>query len=525
VFKNIESGTYRITGLPNAINIGGISHPRWKSKEIPTYHDTAAGSVGVQPGVKNHALVMFRPPRTQGGIRYYFDRLVHNYKLVSDTSIEKTPKNGQMSLAGEQWAPTDDYQGDGANEWCDEQTESAGVYNIVVESDIGGGADIYESDVIFTTSEYKSKYDRQCWIYKTQYATDNTNVNCHVASYRGSFTDYDKDFREPDAVQTSTLGPFERTQTWCTWYRDEYKHKYWSAVQKPDTVKRGAVKTAVYEVSPRPTTREINFGPGESLVGASYPRHYCQVRGHTTNRSDLDQWQCQAGGGMDRLLPGLHTSMFAPTDAAVSTNGNGESNPSNAAENGTVSPYRMPGWATGGGLWVRTNGSIIGAGGASVGTNPTIHLRGDGECYWVGGLYLPTPWEGSCGRCNITWKRTVSYNQKCAMLQRTSVTRVVAETTTETSGWNNPSIAGSTLVPPIKSSPVPISGGSGNCRTYNPEWVCDSIPPTIIGGSNCAAPPTGPPPGSFNLSPTSHEVSQGTAHVNQRPATSAPGGL
>jgi hypothetical protein len=526
VFKNIESGTYRINGLPATMLAGGISHPRWKTKEIPTYHDAPGGSVSVQPGVKNYALVMFRPPKTNSGIKFYFDRRVHNYQLVSDVSVEKTPKNGAISLAGEQWAPTNDYEGDGASTWCDEQTDKAGAYTHVVEGGTDNDADINATSVTLATDDYKSTYYRQCWIYKSDYATDNTAANCHVASYRAYFYDYDKDLREEGAVQTGTLGPFERTQTWCTWFRDEYKHKYWHANQKPDTIKKGAVKTAVYEVSPRPTTREINFGPGESLVGATYPRNFCKVRGHTTNQPSLDQWECGNGSTIDKLHPGLHTDVFYPSDATVSTNGSSESNPSNAVKNQTE--IAMPAWAKGGGLWVRPNGSIVGSPGggqATVGTNPTIHLRGDGECYWVGGLYLPSPWEGSCGQCNITWKKTVKYTGECAMLERTCITRFVAETTVETPGWNTPSLNGQALSGPIKSSPVPIQGGSGNCRTYNPEWICNNIPPTIIGGGNCRTPPTGPPGGSFNLSPTSHQVSQGVAHVDQRPATSAPGTL
>ncbi|MCW2973766.1 MAG: hypothetical protein JWN72_2039, partial [Thermoleophilia bacterium] len=85
IFQDLPAGGYQLLGLPAS---SGANTDRWVSKEIPSYH--GIGSPGnleptavVEAGLKNRALVMFKPSDANtGAINIFADREVHDYAVV-----------------------------------------------------------------------------------------------------------------------------------------------------------------------------------------------------------------------------------------------------------------------------------------------------------------------------------------------------------------------------------------------------------------------------------------------------------
>jgi hypothetical protein len=98
VFENLPSGSYRLEGLP--ASVGGGSE-RWPTKEAPTYHGTGVpmqSTISIEAGVRNRALVMYRPGRT-GAITLRHNRLTNIFSVGGQQSrTEQGP-----------WTPTGAY--------------------------------------------------------------------------------------------------------------------------------------------------------------------------------------------------------------------------------------------------------------------------------------------------------------------------------------------------------------------------------------------------------------------------------
>lgn len=519
VFENIEAGTYAISGIPSSIGVGGVNYPRWVTKDLPADHSSSNGSVGVQPGIKNHALVMYRPPKpSDGGIKFYFDREVKHYTLNNFTSgPEKS--TGPVANSGELWVPTDKYQGDKAEEYCKSMMAMGIAFGSIdghsptsVKSGVVGST--FKITMLYRSSTYPglSSYTDMIYFCNVPFGVAAGGMkNCVTATFGSKSYSY-PDHHFKASQRKAGYGGSEFSATACTFYRNELTHSAWKPGPADVKVYPGAVKSAAYAVSPRPTTREINFDPSGVLANMTVPQSLCKVTGHVAHDLSKDRSTCTADSTMDKLFPGLNTGITEPFDIELS---GGEENATNAKLNRNITGYSFPSWSVGGGLWVRPDGSILGAS-KTVVSNPTVHLRGDGECYWRGGPYLPSPYEGLCDPySNITWKPgpNGSYKNTRAILSKTCVSRYVLETVEGGGALTDPTtITGPFAVPGI-------GGGGDSCIGYTPEWICTTSPPTIYDG-NCR-PPKPKPPAILQVGV--YKVKAGTATVNQKPVNVNPG--
>jgi hypothetical protein len=549
VFENLESGSYHIRDLPASINVGGITHPRWRTKEIPAWHDdprNVNGSVGVQPGVKNQALVLFRVPRTGRGIQVNFNRdtdLRRLNRLVF--AVEKSP--GPLPWTGDQWAPTDQYDGENATSYCvDHLDYQAGSWvsdpngnNTGFSTDDGGNGSGREYYVFYKSDTERFKMRHSC------YVSDHADPHCkelRAFKYWDAFerADPDEAWMRVDYYSSSRYIDF------CTFYRDELTHTHWRAGDPQTLTRPGAYRSASYEISPRPTPREIIYGGADrmSLTGSTTARNYCRVKGHTSlpagqaysDATETASRQCTSDSTLDDLYPGLNTSVFAPSDTVItnssvdhqSTPGYGVAltNPAQAPLNTNVRTF--PSWMTGAGIWVRPDGGIVGGDGVNQGTDPSVTVTGRGECYWTGGpTGTSAHYEGACDPCSPYWVPDhVRLNAACTNLTQSCVARQVVELSKVTYSrfkrMGKDAVIGSN-VGDWKEEDRKNTVPNPQCIDYSPAWPCARSAPSIF-DDNCAPRPVGGG-GTPNVAVTTTRVRGGNARVGSIPINSKRGGL
>jgi type II secretory pathway pseudopilin PulG len=549
VFENLDSGSYHIRGLPGAINVGGISHPRWRTKEIPTWHDDPRnldGSVGVQPGVKNHALVLFRPPRTGRGIEVNFNRDTDVRRLDRHVfAVEKSP--GPFPWTDDQWAPTDQYDGENATAYCvDHLSYEAGNWitdpngsSASFETDDGGNGSGREYFLLdFEGGLKQNRMRHSCYI------SDHPDQHCKELRAYKSWNAY---VRESTDENWSLDDYYYRYSfiDFCTFYRDELTHTHWRPGQAQTVNRPGAYRSASYEISPRPTPREIIYGGADrmSLTGSTTARNHCRVKGHTSlpagqaysPATETASRQCTSDSTLGNLYPGLNTSVFAPADTVItnssvdhqSTSGYGVAltNPAQAPLNTNIRTF--PTWMTGAGIWVRPNGGIVGGDGTYQGINPSVTVTGRGECYWTGGPTGTTAqYEGACDPCSPYWiPDHVRLNAACTNLTQSCVARQVVELSQVTRSYFKRKGGDAIIDANVRGwkeedrkNTVP----NPRCIDYAPAWPCARATPSIF-DDNCAPRPAGGG-GTPNVAVTNTRVRGGNARVGSIPINHKRGG-
>ncbi|MCW2973654.1 MAG: hypothetical protein JWN72_1927 [Thermoleophilia bacterium] len=368
IFQDLPAGGYQILGLPSSL--GGGSE-RWATKEIPAFHGSSSAPTGgetaiVEAGLRNRALVMFRPGRTTTGqITIVADREVHDYTLFG-------PLSGSEVVV-DPGTPTTTYQGGAASSQCDFiNSEARMKMTCVLEPGPGANcASIYVTGFEFV----EVAEDTGDWQLQME---GPVNVGAGYGNYIQKPVNH------------------ARYATYCTTYDELHTYTFYNGSGAgpgyilPGAVEGGAVKV----VRPAPDNRVIDIGAGT----LTSPKGSCV---------SVHRGQC---GGIAPLVPGLNTGMFTESGAAQD------------AANTNMIGY--PSWLTAGGLWVRTDGRITSSTGQTVGPNPVVKIRGRGECYWKSPRYGKA--EGPCNQCQPLWAvGNIIYG--CSILTNDDVVRTVKE--------------------------------------------------------------------------------------------------
>ncbi|MCZ4497276.1 MAG: hypothetical protein JWM25_1861, partial [Thermoleophilia bacterium] len=365
VFQNVPAGDYNLVGLPES---AGSGSERWDSKEVPAFHGapgraSVGPSVVVEPGVRNRALVLFRPTPA-GSIGMYFDRVVKDYHL-----------GGTMQTGGEYVVPvktpTSAYLGGSATEFC-ALFNGLGLVTCTLASTAPNCMTAYATgfDFIPVAGGGDFNVDNQTGIYP---ALDGN----------GTLLKY-----------TFTNRPYGE---FCTTYSEQHTYTYYARTGGISSrILPGAVAGAGYQVMPAPDSRIVDVAGGTATI----PTASCVVP---------KRGQC---AGLKPLQAGLNTPMITtPGDVA------------NAASNENVIP--LPAWLRSGGIWVSPGGQIVTPSGAA-GTNPVVKARGIGECYWTSVRYSGAQ-EGPCDPCSPVFDPGVVFSAACSILTRDAVVRIVIE--------------------------------------------------------------------------------------------------
>lgn len=432
VFPNLDAGEYRIEGLPDTYN--GLA--RWKSKEAPSFHGSDSepntnGSVSVEPGLKNHALVLFRPTATGKGIRFQFERL---------TKVRRYPGLATADELAISNLPTNSYQGGAADEYC-----------------------------VLITEKYAAE------------TSDYMVVKCVLSDAPPNCKKVYVEYAHKEGAD-SLMGNISKVHSFCTFYTRTLRHYYYKPLAPIDWIRAGAVKTAVYTMEPKPDAREV--------VKGQLPVEVCIVRGHGATGGATST--CSSKASIDNLLPGLNSSVQVPPDAI-----SGESNVANHKANSNISG--TPAWLSSPGLWVQRDGSIVSASG-TVGPNPTVSLRGVGECYWWDSPYFPDQrLEGPCDPCTPLWKPGEVLLNACAgILVKTCWTMSAAERTSFGDEYG-------------------LGVAKGCLPPYDKAWTCNVAPISIMNG-NCR--PRSAPPLIERTTFTTE--GEGAAIINAAPVNTTP---
>ncbi|MCW2928037.1 MAG: hypothetical protein JWM86_2005 [Thermoleophilia bacterium] len=459
VFENVPAGEFRLLGLPAS---AGGNTERWKTKEIPSFHGSAADRVpnptlNVEPGVRARALVLFRPRTTTTGIDYEFERRTHTFRLTglytkNETNVPKM-------------APTDTYVGSSAEEACAQLARA------------GGG--------------FKSgKYAQETYAcYKMQPGP----ANCVTLLMRGTFfkrvTPGTGDYIDASDgfgaaalsvadmnAQQTELGTPEtmqetRTRTgaslrlatiptgtpggrFCTYYAEFYKHYYFAKPTKTPKIRDGAVVGATYMVQPMPIARHLEF----DSAGGFEEIATCIGKSRAQCQAPVPGFPAMKAG----LKPGLNSKV------------QWNEPPTTVLKNENL--VRAPAW-TRAPMWVEPDGDIIPSAGGRVPAGPTVRVRGEGECYWTGWGISGELESASCDPCDVKWKTGRQYRDACSLLVRTDWRRPAWETI-RNYGWYD----GTGWAATAGEYEIEEKNGTIN---YDPPWGCTSSAPIMVGGGTC----------------------------------------
>lgn len=446
VFQNVPAGEFHLRGLPASV---GARTERWRSKELPTYHrGSGRASIVVDPGIRNRALVVYRPTRT-GSIDLFFNRRTRTYTLRGPFTSRQVhvPK----------MAPTHGYQGAGAAEAC------AFIKSTRTDSPSMAGAS-YDCVGIVPEGQHcvLVKVSGTVW---DQVATGaGTHYLVHDVGSYVSAVEITPEMRENGGsdyeyvMRTVTNATAAR---FCTYYAEYFTHTYYGHVPGPrwrtrDGAARGDV---TYYVEPKPDARHLE-DDGNGM--------YLEIPRCTT----VDRGQCAPTSGVgavalrDGIAPGLNSGLLVP--------------PTDDAPAAVIEHFRGRRHTVlaGDGIWARTNGEMVTPQGRYRGARQTF--TGMGECYWLSPRYAGEA-EGPCDPCRPMWTRTQTYSG-CSILTRTDWERPAWESV-ENYDW------------PVYGGPVDyyigeIEGKSGTIN-YDPPWQCSSLRPLTGKPATCRPQATG----------------------------------
>ncbi len=446
VFQNVPAGEYHLKGLPASV---GARTERWRSKELPAYHaGTGKASIVVDPGIRNRALVMYRPTKA-GSIRLYFDRKTRTYRLRGPFTAEQT--------SVPEMAPTDGYQGSSAAETC------ALINQIRTDSPSMAGASYSCADVV-PDGKNCVRVLVSGSVWDQVGSGRGTHVLVHDFGGLVTAVAITAEMRENMEINYEYIKRWVYRATavkYCTYYAEYFTHTYYGHVPAPAwETKAGAARGGVtYYSEPKPDARHIE-DKGSGM--------YMEIPQCTT----IDRGQCKAPATgapalTSGLVPGLSSGLLVPSD--------------DASKAKVVEHFRGRRNSVLGGraIWTRTDGRMQTPGGWYTGATQTF--TGMGECYWTS-VRFSGKVEGPCDPCKPMWTRT-RYYSGCAILTKTRWCRPAWETV-QNFDW--PVYGGPTMAPFRKD----IEGHCGTIN-YSPPWRCTTLVPRTGRGSTCKPQPTG----------------------------------
>lgn len=504
VFSNVPAGDVMVNGIPATTSVGGVSIPRWKSKELPSFLGSSAEGgypVMVEPGVRSRALAVFAPATAQG-VDLHFKRRIGIRAITGGFPGHE--------IVVPKWTPTNSYVGDRAEFLCNlyQQELSYGDTSTCDGIVPGPGKNCVTVLLGFD-----------------KYIPDPTGT--YTRSERGTA---EIDFEFWDTQPGGFTGDRFRKERWdntptfrvCMEYWEEYRYTYYRADSGPTyEFPNGIAYPMTYAMTPMPSNRAVRKIGNATM--ALIPQCVAQRR-----------QQCSAPSSgaplsLRTLIPGLNTGVQASTGSYTGRYENPEgvaiSNSTAAARNVAFGSSPPGAWSTltSRATWVRPNGDIVGSTGGRVAAGTRVTLTGDGECYWTSPNFSGRI-EGSCRRCNPVWGPGMQFVGYCSIVTKVKWWRHTRETQ-----CSNDAMLADVLVRPPFNFPC-------TSRFNNPNFIlpvqqgtidglfgCVSPFPTMIGG--CQKIATGGVQGGGgdgDVPKTFHQGQGGTGSVNSHPATSPP---
>ena len=463
VFQNLPAGSYRINGLPDTI---GHGTERWMTKELPEFHGspsvaiTGDSSAVVEPGLRNRALVLFRPSQSGRQISVFADREIHDYVLSGPYQATET-----VVAAG---TPVDSYVGGGAADTCAYLIKQGALVGALFTCDPLEPSGPNCSNV-YVSGSYYAKVPIGTGAYTMQVGGTGGLNALFVAAPA-----LDGDYNLVPLVHRL----FAR---YCATYMEQDTYQFWvGGDPSAPYYLPGAVDKVEYTITPTPDNRVIDVSGIDSIV----PKAHCTI--------PAKRKQCTTS--FTDLVPGLNTDVVANDAKAAAKNDN---------------LIKMPAWMTAGALWVRPDGAIDSPAG-SVGPNPSVHIRGKGECYWISTRWGGGKVEGPCNSCKPVWEPGGKTVNGCSVLVGNDASLTVVESITSYDLMTGAVVSYNTHV--IGTDDIHID--------LPTAWGCSTRTPTL---ATCPppAPPSGGGGGGGGGSSHKSSAGGGTASVG---GSSGPGG-
>lgn len=450
VFQNLPSGTYRIEGLPASLD---ATTERWALRELPAYHgatgdaNQVASSVSVEAGVRNKALVLYRPRPTTSGINMDFWRV---------TKTRRIGPAQQATVRVVDRAPTLTYSGDVADFFCGlVELQGGENFTRTVTNPDTGLEEVQTTRAVIGNPQCRSVPEGQ---------------NC--VRLLASFTKIIPPFTILGMTLLPGLQlPIPETTIGgvCSYYSETHTHTFHRFGGPTERDRQGAAAGATYWVAPKPDQRALRYVPN-GRVEPLVPQCRVEHKGQCEPLPPAETGGIVQPSPRSTLVPGLNTVILAQADQA----GNVAQNRARQAPAGAIDVAD----ANPRGIWVRPNGSFTTPDGTEANGSTTFRWLGEGECYWENPSQYPGEMEdASCNPCAPIWRSGLVLSNVCSsgsILTRTEWFREAWEEWIIRNPFNSGSGSDSG-----RHDMQPASG----VLDFSPPLSCGSAVPSLAGCS------------------------------------------